>query len=79
MASFSIDFEYRSGAIYYEYQDQEINAIINSLNRKKVNSLLNYFVFSIRFSQNSVSIWKDVIKMNFIHKINRAHFVIKSQ
>lgn len=79
MASFSIDFEYRSGTIYYEYQDQEINTIINSLNRKKVNSLLNYFVFSIRFSQNSVSIWKDVIKMNFIQKINRAHFVIKSQ
>lgn len=79
MGSFSIDIGYISKTTYYKNKTREINKMLNSQNRKKINQPLYESDLLNNFIRNSLSIVRAITQMHKAKNVSWANFVSESK
>ena len=77
MASLSINIKHITETKYDLNQKRGISNKSNSLNRKKVNPLMNEFDVLIHFIGNSISTVRGIVNMHYIQNIDWTNLFSK--
>lgn len=77
MASLSINIKHIRETKYDLNQKREISNKSNSLNRKKVNPLMNESDVLIHFIGNSISTLRGIVNMHYIQNIDWTNLFSK--
>ena len=77
MASLSINIKHIRETKYDLNQKRGISNKSNSLNRKKVNPLMNEFDVLIHFIGNSISTVRGIVNMHYIQNIDWTNLFSK--